>query len=75
MSVVYLCGHTFAFNATMHLQVELEGTTKDSGTALLCPTESGLAPLCRDTFFGDLKLEIWERTSSGGRGKVKITTQ
>lgn len=54
-------------------EVELEGTTKDSGTALLCPTESGLAPLCRDTFFGDLKLEIWERTSSGGRGKVVLS--
>ncbi|MCO5601500.1 hypothetical protein L7F22_055621 [Adiantum nelumboides] len=63
--------HLKAHNA--HYEVELEGTTKDSGTALLCPTESGLAPLCRDTFFGDLKLVIRERTKTSSRGKVILS--
>ncbi|MCO5581241.1 hypothetical protein L7F22_035119, partial [Adiantum nelumboides] len=63
--------HLKAHNA--HYEVELEGTTKDSGTALLCPTESGLAPLCRHTFFGDLKLVISERSKSSSRGKVILS--
>lgn len=54
-------------------EVELRGTTEDSGTSLLCPTETGMAPLCRDTFFGDLKLEVWERTATGARGKIILS--
>ena len=54
------------------LQVELEATTEDEGTTLKAPTnEAGLAPLCKDTFYGNLRLEIWERTPTGRRGKVK----
>lgn len=56
---------------TALFEVVLEATTKELGTVLRAPTgEGGLAPFCKDTFSGNLKLEIWERTSSGERGKV-----
>lgn len=52
-------------------QVELEATTNDLGTTLRAPTkEAGLAPACKDTCFGDLRLKIWEKISSGTKGKV-----
>lgn len=52
-------------------QIELEATTEDSGTTLRAPTaESGLAPACKDTCFGELKLQIWERRYDGSKGKV-----
>ncbi|KAL8522047.1 hypothetical protein ACS0TY_012264 [Phlomoides rotata] len=51
--------------------VELEATTKDPGTALRAPTtEAGLAPACRDTCYGHLRLRIWERRYDGTEGKV-----
>lgn len=52
-------------------QVELEATTNDPGTTLRAPTtEAGLAPACKDTCYGDLKLQIWERRYDGSKGKV-----
>lgn len=52
-------------------KVELEARTEDSGTTLRAPSlEAGLAPACKDTCFGDLKLQIWERRSDGSKGKV-----
>ncbi|KAJ7958570.1 Tocopherol cyclase [Quillaja saponaria] len=51
--------------------VELEATTTDSGTTLRAPTlEAGLAPACKDTCFGVLKLQIWERRYDGSKGKL-----
>ncbi|KAG8375575.1 hypothetical protein BUALT_Bualt10G0114800 [Buddleja alternifolia] len=51
--------------------IELEATTKDSGTTLRAPTsEAGLAPACKDTCFGDLRLRLWERRFDGTEGKV-----
>ncbi|KAK4364902.1 hypothetical protein RND71_016260 [Anisodus tanguticus] len=51
--------------------VELDATTEDPGTTLRAPTEEmGLAPACRDTCFGDLRLQLWERKSNGSKGKV-----
>ncbi|KAL3566241.1 hypothetical protein D5086_031656 [Populus alba] len=51
--------------------VELEATTKDLGTALRAPTvEAGLSPACKDTCFGFLKLQIWERRYDGTKGKL-----
>lgn len=51
--------------------VELEATTEDPGSTLRAPTEEmGLAPACRDTCFGDLRLQLWERKSNGSKGKV-----
>uniref|UniRef100_A0A6N2NHH0 Tocopherol cyclase n=1 Tax=Salix viminalis TaxID=40686 RepID=A0A6N2NHH0_SALVM len=51
--------------------VELEATTKDLGTALRAPTaEAGLAPALKDTCFGVLKLQIWERRYDGTKGKL-----
>lgn len=51
-------------------EVELEATAKKPGTTLKAPTdEAGLAPFCKDSFFGNLRLEIWERTPKGERGK------
>ena len=53
--------------------MELEARTEDPGTTLRAPTlESGLAPACKDTCFGDLKLQIWERKSDGSKGKVTL---
>lgn len=61
--------HISAENET-HM-VELEATSEDPGTTLRAPTEEmGLAPACRDTCFGDLRLQLWERTSNGSKGKV-----
>lgn len=52
-------------------QVELVATTKGPGTTLRAPTtEAGLAPACKDDCSGALKLQIWERTTNGGKGKV-----
>ncbi|KAF7830122.1 Tocopherol cyclase, chloroplastic [Senna tora] len=50
--------------------VELEATTEDPGTTLRAPTaESGFAPACKDTCFGMLKLQMWERRYDGSKGK------
>ncbi|PIA42636.1 hypothetical protein AQUCO_02000228v1 [Aquilegia coerulea] len=52
-------------------KVELEATTKDPGTTLRAPTlEAGLAPACKDTCYGDLRLRIWERRYDGSKGKI-----
>lgn len=52
-------------------QVELKATTEDPGTTLRAPTsEAGLAPACKDTCFGELTLQIWERRYDGTKGKV-----
>eukprot|EP01018_Ginkgo_biloba_P015474 Gb_20638 [translate_table: standard] len=52
-------------------EVELEATTKSEGTILRAPTtEAGLVPYCKDTCLGNLKLQIWERTKNGQRGKI-----
>ncbi|XXG45804.1 hypothetical protein AAC387_Pa02g0789 [Persea americana] len=52
-------------------KVELEATTKDPGTTLRAPTmEAGLAPACKDTCFGDLRLRLWERRYDGSKGKI-----
>lgn len=52
-------------------QVEVEATTKDLGTTLRAPTtESGLSPACKDTCFGELRLQLWERRYDGSKGKV-----
>ncbi|KAG2400135.1 hypothetical protein LR48_Vigan2574s000100 [Vigna angularis] len=51
--------------------VELEATAEDPGTTLRAPTaEAGLAPACKDTCFGTLKLQMWERRSDGSKGKI-----
>lgn len=53
-------------------QVELEARTTDPGTPLRAPTsEAGLAPACKDTCFGELRLQMWERKSDGSKGKVR----
>ncbi|GMY17601.1 tocopherol cyclase, chloroplastic [Fagus crenata] len=52
-------------------KVELEATTKDLGTTLRAPTtEAGLSPACKDTCFGVLRLQMWERRSDGSKGKI-----
>ncbi|MED6133082.1 Tocopherol cyclase, chloroplastic [Stylosanthes scabra] len=51
--------------------VEIEARTDDPGTTLRAPTiEAGLAPACKDTCFGILKLQIWERRYDGSKGKL-----
>lgn len=55
----------------MSVQVKLEATTKDPGTALRAPTsEAGFAPACKDSCSGVLRLQMWEQTYDGGEGKV-----
>lgn len=52
-------------------KVELEARTEHPGTTLRAPTlENGLAPACKDSCFGDVRLQIWERRSDGSNGKV-----
>nr|CAD1824751.1 unnamed protein product [Ananas comosus var. bracteatus] len=44
--------------------VEVEATAKEPGTPLRAPTkEGGLVTACKDTCFGDLRLQIWERSN------------
>lgn len=51
--------------------MEVEAKTEDPGTPLRAPTpENGLAVACKDTCFGQLKLQLWERRSDGSKGKV-----
>ncbi|KAI5073573.1 hypothetical protein GOP47_0011586 [Adiantum capillus-veneris] len=55
-------------------EVELEAIARQQGTILKAPTdEAGLAPFCKDTFYGELRLEIWERNPKGDRGKVILS--
>ena len=57
------------------MQVELEATTEDPGATLRAPTsEAGLAPACKDTCFGDLRLQLWERRYDGTKGKVGLVS-
>ncbi|KAK4277004.1 hypothetical protein QN277_015077 [Acacia crassicarpa] len=50
--------------------VELEATTEDPGTVLRAPTsEAGFSQACKDTCFGVLKLQMWERRYDGSKGK------
>ncbi|KAL9263751.1 Tocopherol cyclase, chloroplastic-like protein [Drosera capensis] len=52
-------------------KVELEAVTDDPGTTLRAPTlEAGLAPACKDTCYGILKLRMWERMPDGSKGKA-----
>ncbi|XBJ10021.1 hypothetical protein VPH35_014978 [Triticum aestivum] len=55
--------------------VEIEATTKEPGTALRAPTmEAGLVPACKDTCYGDLKLQMWEKKYDGSKGKIILDT-
>ncbi|XP_042469539.1 tocopherol cyclase, chloroplastic-like isoform X2 [Zingiber officinale] len=61
--------HMSAENNT-HM-VELQATTTDPGIPLRAPTtEAGLDVVCKDTCFGDLKLQLWERKFDGSKGKL-----
>ncbi|XP_072959929.1 probable tocopherol cyclase, chloroplastic [Typha angustifolia] len=51
--------------------VELEATTDELGTPLRAPTaEAGLVTACKDTCFGDLRLQLWEKRYDGSKGKM-----
>lgn len=64
-------GHWYMTAENETHMVELEATANDPGTTLRAPTEeAGLAPACKDTCFGVLKLQMWERRYDGSRGKV-----
>lgn len=66
-----LCSLHFLLILVAPEQIELEATTQYSGTPLRAPTtESGFAPACKDTCWGDLTLKMWERSSNGSKGKV-----
>ncbi|KAH0453104.1 hypothetical protein IEQ34_017428 [Dendrobium chrysotoxum] len=51
--------------------VELVATAEEPGTPLRAPTqEAGLVTACKDTCYGDLTLQLWEKTSDGKKGKL-----
>ncbi|EFJ27422.1 hypothetical protein SELMODRAFT_172178 [Selaginella moellendorffii] len=58
--------------STIEYEVLLEATTDTPGTVLRAPTRDGLVPICQDTFDGKLKLQIWERSVNGVRGKLVL---
>ena len=67
----FWCRFLILLNKCILLQVEIEGTTTEPGTTLRAPTmEAGLVPACKDTCYGDLKLQLWEKKDDGGKGKV-----
>lgn len=55
-------------------EVKLEATTDTSGCILRAPTLEGFQPLCRDSFAGTLKLQLWERNANGSLGKILLET-
>ncbi|PSS01197.1 Tocopherol cyclase [Actinidia chinensis var. chinensis] len=64
-------GHWYMSAENETHKVELEATTEDPGATLRAPTsEAGLAPACKDTCFGDLRLQLWERRYDGTKGKM-----
>lgn len=51
----------------------MQAIADSPGCTLRAPTsDAGLAPFCKDTFAGKLKLQLWERTRAG-RGKVCVS--
>ncbi|KAG0493948.1 hypothetical protein HPP92_004942 [Vanilla planifolia] len=51
--------------------VQLEAITEEPGTPLRAPTiEAGLVTACNDTCHGDLTMQLWEKRSDGGKGKL-----
>lgn len=54
--------------------VELEARTEEPGTPLRAPTiENGLVPACKDSCYGDLKLQLWEKRFDGSKGKLILS--
>ncbi|KAL6006181.1 tocopherol cyclase [Asimina triloba] len=54
-------------------KVELETITKEPGTPLRAPTvEAGFALACKDTCYGDLRLQIWDKRYDGSKGKIVL---
>ncbi len=53
-------------------EAELEATClQQAGAVLRAPTASGgLAPHCRDTFFGRARLRVWRAEGPGGRRRA-----
>ena len=47
---------------------EVEARCTEPGTRLRAPTaDMGLAPLCTDSFFGEITVRFWRKNSSGQR--------
>lgn len=57
-----------------YYQVELVGTTDDSGTGVRVPTQGGLNLICRDTTHGKLTLELRSRGSGKSQTILKAST-
>jgi tocopherol cyclase len=62
---IYPWGHWRMVAYNSHYQVELTGTTTQTGTPLRAPTQDGLAFCCRDTMNGQLTLELREFQGKG----------
>lgn len=61
-----------AANAKYEAVTEAD-TTPDAGTPLRAPTATqGLAPFCRDSFFGRVKLTLWQLDGRGQRSQVPL---
>ncbi|WVZ76900.1 hypothetical protein U9M48_024819 [Paspalum notatum var. saurae] len=51
--------------------VEIEATTTELGTTLRAPTiEAGLVPACKDTCYGDLRIQLWKKKQDGAKGEM-----
>ncbi|CAH9074244.1 unnamed protein product [Cuscuta europaea] len=71
-------GHWYLTAENETHMVEVEARTSDPGTPLRAPTlEMGLAPVCRDSCFADLRLQLSERRYDGtkGQGILDITSR
>ncbi|CAK9883268.1 unnamed protein product [Sphagnum jensenii] len=56
-------------------EVKLEATSSEPGCTLRAPAANvGMVPLCKDTFFGKLRLRMWERTEKGDQGRMILDT-
>ncbi|TAF50065.1 MAG: tocopherol cyclase, partial [Oscillatoriales cyanobacterium] len=57
-------------------EIELSGSTKNSGTYVRTPTVNGLAFCCRDTTHGELRLQLRElldqNVEKNGKQRSKI---
>ncbi|CAM6089266.1 unnamed protein product [Calypogeia fissa] len=61
--------------SNQYYKVKLEATTDGPGVTLRAPTsDAGLAPFCRDSFEGKLRLQLWAISVSGPDSLILDTT-
>lgn len=63
-------GRWFVTGTYNEWEVEIEGTCAqdDKGVDVLCPTDSGMRDVARETYAGELRLRLYQRRGPGGSG-------